>query len=356
MLEELLGFALVFLAGCAGAGLFRLIHFPAAPIIGAMAAASFLNIMGWSPHFNAGPVSFVCAVCIGIVLGKQINRRVVCHAKDMVRPVLVQISFHLLLSLVCGYVFYLLAPASAAGALSLATALVSASTGGLTEMLVFGLSIGGDVAIIAFVQLFRLVTFLSLIPYSGKLAKFLGDRRQPLPAGDGAACAVLAPFSAFHYVLLVAAAFTGGYIGLYLQIPAGSLLGSMCFSGGLGMVLNRGYRYKPFLRGLAQIGLGVVMGQRVSAEMISGLASLFLPVLGFTAVMLAGCLVLAFVQYRTTRYDLTTCLMCSAPAGLSLSAIYAEELGIDVFTVSVFHTARMVSIVMFYPWIILHLL
>lgn len=357
MAEQLIGFAVAFLAGCAGFWLFRLVRFPAAGVVGSMSAAGFLNVMGWVPHFNGGPVSYVCAVGIGIILGRQINRQVACQAKSMVRPVLVQISCLLLLSLACGYIFYLLAPRAAGEAVSLLTALVSTSTGGLTEMLVFGLSIGGDVSVIAFVQLFRIVTFLSLIPYSAGLAKRLGDKRLPLSASAPAeACSVTAVFSRRDYILLIIAAFAGGYIGLRLRIPAGSLLGSMCFAGGLGIILNKRYSCRYAVRYLAQIGLGTVMGQRVDAEVLSRLAGLFLPVLGITAVMLAGCLLLAFVQYRTTKYDLATCLMCSAPAGLSQIAIYAEESGTDVFTVSVFHTARMVSIVIIYPWLILHLI
>lgn len=351
MTEQLTGFALALLAGYAGYRLFRLFRFPAAAIIGSMAATGFVNVMGWLPHFNGGPLSYVCSVGIGLVLGKQLNRNVFCHARGMVRPVLVQIGCLLLLSLACGYIFYLLAGKDE---VSLATALVSASAGGLTEMMVFGLSIGGDVAVIAFVQTFRLVTFLSLIPYSSKLARRLGDKRGP--AAVSAACNFSGPFTRPNYLLLLLAAFGGGWVGQALGLPAGALLGSMFFAGGVGILLNKQYDYPAWVRSLAQVGLGMVMGQRVDAEVLSRLAGFFLPVLGLTAVMLIGCLLLALLQYKTTRYDLATCLMCSAPAGLSQVAVYAEETGTDVFTVAVFHTARMVSIVIIYPWIIVHLL
>ena len=350
MTEQLFGFGITLVAGTIGFWLFRLIRFPAAAMLGSMSATALLGITGWVPPFNGGPLSFVCGVGIGIFLGRQINRRVLCSVKSMLRPVLVQIGCLLLLSLGLGYIFYLM---DSGKGMPLGTALVSTSTGGLTEMMVFGLSIGGDVGVIAFVQLFRIITFLSLIPYSAKLAKRLGDKRSPVKSDD---CLNLTKFSCPQYVLLVFTAFAGAYIGLRLEIPAGSLLGAMCFSGALAMLLNRKYEYKYAIRYAAQIGLGMVMGQRIDSGILSRLASLFLPVLGITAVMLLGCLLLAFIQYKTTRYDLTTCLMCSSPAGLSQIAIYAEEAGADVFTISVFHTARLVSIVIIYPWLIMHLI
>lgn len=350
MTEQILGFCMALGAGCAGFLLFRLIRFPAAAVLGSMAATGALNVYGLIPHFNAAPVSFVCSVGIGLILGRQINRKVLGRVKSLLRPVLVQVGCMLLLSLACGYIFYLLA---AGRGISLGTALVSSTAGGLTEMLVFGLSIGGDVGVIAFVQLFRIVTFLTLIPYSAKLARKLGDRRESV---QNAAASNLADYSRRDYLLLVPMVFAGGYLGLRLHIPAGAMLGSMLFAGLLSVMLNKKYNNKSAVRALAQIGLGLVMGQRVDAEILSRLAALFLPVLGVSAVMLAGCVLLAFVQYKTTKYDLTTCLMCSAPAGMSQIALYAEETGTDVFTVSIFHTARLVSIVIIYPWLAMYFL
>lgn len=346
---EFVGFCMALAAGSLGFLLFRLIKFPAAAVLGSMAATGALNVMGLMPQFRSGPVSFVCAVGIGIMLGRQINRKVLRHTKSMVRPILVQISGLLLLSLACGYVFYLTGKDEG---VSMATALVSTSAGGLTEMLVFGLSIGGDVAVIAFIQLCRIVTFLSLIPYSSRLAKKLGDKRRP-PQPDPA-LANLSLFSMCDYILLVPIAFAGAYLGLALRIPAGSLLGSMFFAGGFAVILNKQYKCRMLVRYMAQVGLGVVMGLRVDAGILARLGSLLLPALTVTAVMLLGCVFLAILQYRTTRYDLATCLMCSAPAGMSQIAVYAEEAGTDVFTVSVFHTLRLVSIVIIYPWLALH--
>ncbi len=52
-------------------------------------------------------------------------------------------------------------------------------------------------------------------------------------------------------------------------------------------------------------------------------------------------------------WDILTCLLCTAPAGLSQITVFAEEIGADSFTASVFHTVRILSIVSIYPWLVL---
>jgi uncharacterized membrane protein AbrB (regulator of aidB expression) len=50
---------------------------------------------------------------------------------------------------------------------------------------------------------------------------------------------------------------------------------------------------------------------------------------------------------------LTLCLLCTAPAGLSQITVYADEIGVDSFVATAFHTVRILSIVAIYPMIFL---
>ena len=98
------------------------------------------------------------------------------------------------------------------------------------------------------------------------------------------------------------------------------------------------------------------MGQRMTPEIVERLGGMLLPAVAVTAIMLAGCVILAVILYRTTGWDMTTCLLCAAPAGLSQITVFAEEIGVDSFTATVFHTVRILSIVGIFPWIIMHFL
>jgi len=131
------------------------------------------------------------------------------------------------------------------------------------------------------------------------------------------------------------------------------MLGAMLASGCFAIFLKRSYCYDTRLRIAAQIGLGVVMGQRMTYAVVSQLGQILVPALATTAVMLVGCIALAFLLRKLSGWDILTCLLCTAPAGLSQITVFAEEIGADSFTASVFHTVRILSIVSIYPWIVL---
>jgi membrane AbrB-like protein len=261
--------------------------------------------------------------------------------------VLLQVSGMLSLSLAVGYTLYRMTD------LPIATALLGGSAGGIAEMSAFGLSINADAVIIALIQLFRIVIFLSLIP-------FLSLRAQKAGMGAPDAAKKAAPGILFFlrrdYVMLGLAAFLGALLFTALKVPTGAMIGAMLACGLFSICIGKTYRYDMNLRYMAQIGLGLVMGQRVSGNTFVLLETLLVPVLISTTVMLTGCLTMAFLLHRASGWDLVSCLLCSAPAGISQITSFADEVGADAFTVSVFHSVRIICIVCLYPWIITRLM
>jgi membrane AbrB-like protein len=255
----------------------------------------------------------------------------------------------LALSLFCGVTMYLM------GGADLRTSLTSGAAGGITEMMVFGMSIDADVAVIACVQVFRVVVFLALIPYLALIAKKVEKTRPASPKIRAPKEEEIFSFSPKEYVVLSILAFAGAAIGKWLKVPVGEMLGAMFACGIYAFRLDKRYFFDGRLRVAAQIGLGLAMGQRMTPQIIEQMRILFFPAIVVTGVMLAGCTLLAVFLYKTSEWDLTTCLLCSAPAGLNQIAAFAEEIGVDSFTASVFHTARIVGIVTLYPLLVLPL-
>lgn len=345
---QFLGFCLTFAVGAAGFFVFKRCRIPNPAMLGSMVATGALNIFGFYPDFSTVLVSFVANVLIGIMIGRQIDRTIFSRVLELGRPVFFQLVGIFALSLACGYVLY----AMGGGEVTLATALISGAAGGITEMIVFGMSIGADVALIAFVQLFRVVVFLSLIPYIAAICEKLGGKGQRKTQQQSSRRR-LALFARRDYVLLGVSALAGAFLGIWLNVPSGVLIGAMLASGGYALAVNKRYLFNMRLRHLAQIGLGLALGQRMTPEMVTQLGHMFLPALAVTAVMLIGCTLLALLLRVNTGWDLTTCLLCSAPAGLSQITVYADEIGVDSFVASVFHTVRIIGIVCLYPWLIL---
>ena len=346
-MQPYLAFCLTFAVGTGGFFLFRLCRIPNPAMLGSMVATGALNIFGLYPEFSTWFVSFAANVLIGIMIGRQIDRAVFRRVVELGKPMFFQMLGIFTLSLACGYALYLMG----GGEVSLKTALISGAAGGITEMIIFGMAVQADIAVIAFVQLFRVVIFLSLIPYIAIVCEKFG-RSTRKDARKQSVRANLAFFNKRDYALLAVSALAGALVGRWLRIPSGVLIGAMLACGALSLALNKRYRFNVRLRYIAQICLGLVLGQRMTPEMVTQLGQLFFPAMVVTCVMLVGCTLLAFLLRANTGWDLITCLMCSAPAGLSQATIYADEIGADSFLASVFHTVRIIGIVSVYPWII----
>ena len=320
-------------------------------MIGSMVATGAMNILGFFPDFSTSLVSLVANVLIGVMIGRQIDRGVFSRALELGRPVFFQIIGIFVLSVVNGYMLFLMG----SGEVTLITALISGAAGGIAEMIIFGMSIHADVAMIAFVHLFRVVIFLSIIPYIAIVCEKLGGGK-PGEGQQRSARQQPRLFTVRDYILLGASALSGAFLGEWLNVPSGVLLGAMLASGAFALVINKRYRFHARLRDAAQIGLGIALGHRMTSEMVAQLGQMLLPALGATAIMLVGCTLLAFLLRANTGWDLTTCLICSAPAGLSQVIAYSDEIGVDPFIASVFHSIRIICIVSLYPWLIIPLM
>ncbi len=150
--------------------------------------------------------------------------------------------------------------------------------------------------------------------------------------------------------------FAGSLLASWLKIPAGGMLGAMFVGGGVALLLGKRYKFSNKIRFSAQIGLGLVTGGRMTAQIIGRLGTLLLPILVVTLIMLVGCTFLSILLSKTTEWNLITCLLCASPAGLSVVASMAEDAGADPIITSVFHTARIIGIVVIYPLLILPLI
>ena len=345
--EQLWGFFLTFAVGSAGFFLFKLCRVPNPALLGSMVATGALSLLGHYPVFPVWAVSFIATAMVGVMVGKNLDRNILRRAGSLLLPVMVQFAGIFALSLLCGYTLYAMA---GSGKISLMTALLAGTAGGIAEMLVFGVSANADVAVIALVQLFRVVVFNALLPYLSLIGKKISGGKSPAPERG---LASLPAFGRREYIPLAACALAGAVLGRWSGIPSGGMLGAMLACGLVAIVLNKHYLFGRKLGYLAQIGLGMAMGARMTPEICGQLGNLLFPALVVTAEMLVGCALLAFLLRAITGWEATICLICAAPAGLSQSAVIAEESGVDPFTATVFHSVRIIGIVSLYPWIIM---
>jgi len=344
-------FCVSFAIGAAGYFLFKFLRFPNPAVLGSMTVTGALNAAGFFPFFDTRAVSFVASVVVGVTLGQLIDRTVIGRIIRMARHVLVQTAGMLALSLVCGLSLHVVS------GIDLTTSLVSGATGGITEMIIFGIFLDAEVSTIAFIHLFRLVFFITLIPYLGLIAeKITGVPLTPHSHNTRVKDVTVEFFGRKDFLTLIFMAFAGGGLAFWLNVPAGAMLGAMFAGGGLALLLGKQYKFDSRLRLAALIVIGLVTGMRITPQFVEQLGTLLIPAMVVTVIMLIGCTLLAVVLYKTSGWSLTTCLLSVAPAGMNQIVPLAEDLGADPLTASVFHIARIVGIVTFYPWLVLPLI
>jgi len=334
----------------AGFGVLRFLRFPTPAFLGALTAAGALNYCYLYPvELSLDAVSFLAKVGLGVTLGRRFDRTVILALKELPVPAVVTAVWMMGASLLSGFVLH------AWSDLPLNTALIGSAAGGIMEMAVFAMALGANAVTVTFIQLFRLIVSVMVIPFIARgWSRHL--RNKGLPVGRRAAASpaygTQGRFNAGLYALMAGAALTGGWCCERLGVPAGTMIGAMAGAALVVAPSGRACPVTPHLGSLCQLVLGAVMARSMTHDTIVVLGELFLPLFLPTVTLLILCLALSFVLHRLAGWDSITCLLATMPAGLIQVVPLAEEAGADVVKVAMMHTVRLISIVVFLPWII----
>jgi len=315
---------------------------PAAAILGPMlliGAAACLDVA--LADFPAWLKTSAQAI-IGVFLGLKLNRSTVLRAKSLVWPIVVANAWLLLSGLLIGYALTRLAR------VDLNTSLLGTTPGGIVEMTVMAGSFQADVALVATLQAFRLVSTNVSIPI---LAHY---QAQPRTSSD-----VSAPLSRSQselgaarragWPLCMLIGLSGGFVLTWIKVPAGGVVGALL---AVGAVQLSGIELSPLptpIRNAAQVLAGIFIGLTFSAQTPVELRAAFLTIVVTTAATMASSLLRARFIQHWLQLDARTALLACAPGGLVQMGIIADELGAQTFVVSLFQFTRIVCVIVLAP-------
>jgi hypothetical protein len=340
-------FGLFFLFGTGGCVAWCALQFrlPAPFVLGPLLSTALLWSLDVNISFPTNVVSFLSKITIGSFIGLRFDRNCAKLLGNLAWPSILQSFWMLSTSLVCAFLLYTLTD------LPLSTALLGSTTGGVAEMALFALSLNVDVANVTILQVFRLVASMFVIPLLS--SKYSDQSYQPCRSFSGEEKSIdseiLNRSKQREYFIFISLAMLGGWIGTISNIPAGALLGSMVFVG-LFCAFGVSMWHPPkFIRSIAQIGVGITIGMYFTRDTFYQFFSMFFPILLLSSAMIVSALVLGFLLKKFTNWNLVTCLLSAAPAGLTQMGAIAEEMGADPLIVSLMHTVRLVSILVILP-------
>jgi membrane AbrB-like protein len=320
--------------GAAGGALFLWAHLPGGLISGAMIAVGFAAIIG--RPLNVPPIlTQSVLVLLGISLGSLVSRQLLQHVGAY--PLTIAL---LALATFCstfGSSLYL----QRVHGWDRTSAFLAGSPGALSQITMLAIEKGADVSAIAVVQTMRVIILTAALPMLLTLTGLA-------PASPPAAALAIA--SPFELTGLIAASVAAALLLQMIKFPASWMFGAMIASSllhGAGIVEGG---LPPWVRGVALIGIGALIGARFARMRPKTLLSHVNAALGSFAVAIAISGVFVAVIALTTNVHFSDVTVAFAPG--AMDAMLALALHIDPIFVGAHHLSRFVFVTIATPGIV----
>lgn len=149
-------------------------------------------------------------------------------------------------------------------------------------------------------------------------------------------------------VITLFAAALGGIVARRLRVPGGVPLGAMVSSAIANGIIGSTSSIPLPVSGVVFILLGSSVGATIRSEMLKALRAALFPAL-VSATLLIACGIGVAQLLRTLGMSPPGDVLATSPGGLSVLSAAAAEQGVDPTAVAVFHTVRLVIILLSLP-------
>jgi membrane AbrB-like protein len=322
--------------GAAGGALFLFAHLPGGLISGAMIAVGIAAIAG-RPLAVPPILTQSVLVLLGISLGSLVSRQLLQHmgAYPWTIALLALATFFSTF----GSSFYL----QRFHGWDQTSAFLAGSPGALSQITILAAEKGADVPAIAVVQTVRVIILTAALPM---LLALLGIA----PSSSTAVAVVIA--SPLELAELIAASVAAALLLRLIKFPASWMFGAMIGSSllhGAGLVEGG---LPPWMRGIALVGIGSLIGARFARMKAKTVLSHVNAALGSFAVAIVISGVFVAVIALTTHVRLADVLVAFAPGAMDAMLALALTLHIDPIFVGAHHLSRFVFVTIATPGIV----
>jgi membrane AbrB-like protein len=322
--------------GAAGGALFLWANLPGGLISGAMIAVGIAAIAG-RPLFMPPHLTQTVLVLLGISLGSLVSRQLLQHMGAY--PLTIAL---LALATVCstfGSSLYL----QRVHGWDQTSAFLAGSPGALSQITMLATEKGADVPAIAVVQTMRVIILTAALPM---LLALTGIAPSSPPA---AAVAIASPLELAE---LIAASVAVALLLRWINFPASWMFGAMIGSSvlhGSGLVEGG---LPPWVRGVALIGIGALIGARFARMKAKTLLGHVNAALGSFVVAIIISSAFVAVIALTTHVRFADVIVAFAPGAMDAMLALALTLHIDPIFVGAHHLSRFVFVTITTPGIV----
>jgi membrane AbrB-like protein len=322
--------------GTAGGALFLVAHLPGGLTSGAMIAVGIAAIAG-RPLVVPPILTQTVLVLLGISLGSLVSRQLLQHmgAYPLTIGLLALATFcstfgsSLYLRRVHGW--------------DRTSAFLAGSPGALSQITMLAIERGADVSAIAVVQTMRVIILTAALPM---VLTLTGIAPSTPPA---AATAIASPLELAE---LIAASVAAALLLRLIKFPASWMFGAMIGSSvlhGTGVIEGG---LPPWVRAIALVGIGALIGSRFARMRLKTLLSHVNAAVGSFAIAVAISAVFVAVIALTSHVRFADIIVAFAPGAMDAMLALALTLHIDPIFVGAHHLSRFVFVTIATPGII----
>jgi uncharacterized protein len=333
---RILGTLETLVIGAAGGLLFMWANLPGGLISGAMATVGVAALAG-RPLYIPPILAQTVLVLLGITLGSLVSRQMIQHMSAY--PLTIGLLALATFCMTFGSSFYL----QRAHGWDQTSALLAASPGALSQITILAAEKGADVAAIAVVQTMRVIILTAALPLVLALTG-IAPTAPPVSAGLVA--------SPFELGVLLAASIVVALLLRLAKFPASWMFGAMIASSvlhGTGLIEGG---LPPWMRGVALVGIGALIGARFSRIKTSTLLSHVNAGLGSFVVAIAISAFFVAIILTTTNVRVADVVVAFAPGAMDAMLALALTLHIDPIFVGAHHLSRFLFVSITTPGIV----
>jgi len=322
--------------GTIGGVLFVAAGLPGGLISGAMMAVGIAAMMG-RPLAMPPILTQTVLVLLGISLGSLMSRQLLQHISAY--PLTIALLALATFCTTFGSSFYL----QRVHGWDRTSAFLAASPGALSQITILAIEKGADVSAIAVVQTMRVIMLTAALPL---LLVIAGMTTAPSPT---LAIAVASPLGLAG---LIGASVATALVLRMAKFPASWMFGAMTGSSVLhGSGLIEG-GLPPWMRAVALVGIGTLIGSRFSRMKPKTLLSHVNAALGSFAIAIMISAIFVAVIALTTAVRFADVLVAFAPGAMDAMLALALTLHIDPIFVGAHHLSRFVFVTIATPGIV----
>src|ERR1700687_3744347 len=322
--------------GAAGGALFLWAHLPGGLISGAMISVGIAAIAG-RPLSVPPILTQTVLVLLGISLGSLVSRQLLQHMSAY--PLTIRLLALATSSSPFGSSFYL----QRCHGWDQTSAFLAGSPGALSQIIVLAAEKGADVPAIAVVQTMRVIILTAALPL------LLALPGSPPPSLPIAAATIASPL---ELIELIAAAMAAALLLRLIKFPASWMFGAMIGSSvlhGTGLIEGG---LPPWVRAVALVGIGALIGSRFARMNTRTLLSHVNAALGSFAIAVTISAVFVAVIALTTHVRFADVIVAFAPGAMDAMLAVALTLHIDPIFVGAHHLSRFVFVTITTPGIV----